>query len=154
MTERNFINAVNRQLPRSLHHQSTTGVIGVGTPDRYYDGDPYDLWVEYKYLDAMPRSGLVGGVDAEKRGCYSPVQYRWMERRYRHSLNLPHGPNVVGIVGLPNRTAVIQRSPTEWREGSPITNAIPIKEVSAWIVAFCSPSCASSVPSSRASHRC
>lgn len=140
MKEKDLIAAVNRGLPNNFHSQSMTmgSLTHNGTPDRYYDGGPFDLWVEYKMLDAMPRSRLVGGVDANKKGCYSPNQYRWMERRYRHSLNLPHGPNVVGIVGLPNRTAVIQRTPTEWREGSSIDLAIPIKEVSAWIFGFCS----------------
>lgn len=138
MLESKVIEAVNAGLPRNFHSQSTTGMAINGTPDRYYDGGPHDLWVEYKALDAMPRSGLVGGISAtKKKGFYSPSQYRWMERRYRHSLNLPHGPNVIGIVGLPNRTAVIQRSPTEWREGSSVSLAIPFKEVSAWIYDFC-----------------
>ena len=141
MNETKFRQAVDRCLPHGFHSQSSTGVAHNGTPDRYYDGGPYDLWVEYKYIDAMPRSGIVGRVDANKRGCYSPDQYRWMCRRYEHSKSLPHGPNVIGVVGLPNRTAVIQRTPTEWREGSSILTAVSIKEVAAWISEFCLRSC-------------
>jgi hypothetical protein len=83
----------------------------------------------------LPRSGVVIGG-------YTEQQLEWMERRYANAkqANPLHAPNVVGIVGLPNRTAVIQRSPTEWREGSPMTEALPLKEIAAWIADFCLPS--------------
>jgi hypothetical protein len=112
-----------------------------GTPDYYYDMDTDiqfkrpDLWVEYKQLSAMPRSGLVGGVDAKKKGCYSPLQFKWMERRYNNCL--PHLSNVIGIVGLPNRTAVIQLTPTAWCKGSPVSEARPLKEIALWICEWC-----------------
>jgi hypothetical protein len=136
--ERRLIDAVHRGLPREIHKQSNTSGAATfnGIPDYYYDGPKSDLWVEYKALESMPRSGMVGGVDAKKRGCYSPLQNQWMERRWRNSQNLLPVPNVVGIVGLPNRTAVIQTSPTDWREGSSITQAIPIQEVIAWLRSF------------------
>ena len=149
MLEGQLITAVNKYLTKLVHHQSMTSasLTQNGTPDRYYDGPAGDLWVEYKMLDAMPRSGLVGFVDAKKKGCYSPLQYEWMMRRYSNSLAHARR-NVVGIVGLPNRTAVIQRTPTEWREGTSITQAISLKEVGVWIDDFCSQSYAPSAASS------
>lgn len=138
MLEKALITAVNRRLPKTIHHQSMTGASrsSNGIPDRYYDASKRDLWVEYKMWDAVPRNQRVGGVAAGKRGYYSPLQYAWMERRYRNSL--PHGrPNVVGIIGLPNRLAVIQTTPAEWREGSPVSLAVPLESVSAWIIEFC-----------------
>jgi hypothetical protein len=140
MLEKGLIAAVHRHLPREIHHQSMTGAAQThnGTPDQYYDGPGADLWAEYKQLTAMPRSGLVGFVNDKKQGCYSTLQYHWMLRRYTNSLNLPHGrANQIGIVGLPNRTAVIQTTPTEWREGSSVTNAIPLREVTNWVIDFC-----------------
>lgn len=150
MRESLLITNVNRKMPKEIHHQSMTfsSMTQNGTPDRYYDGPARDLWVEYKYIDAMPRSRLVGMVHPTKRGCYSPQQYEWMLRRYNHSASLPHGPNVIGVVGLPNRTAVIQTTPTEWREGSSISHAVPLKEVTFWIADFCSRFSVSSAPSS------
>lgn len=140
MLEKDLIKAVNKKLPKPFHSQSMTGASmhTNGTPDRYYDPENgrYDLWAEYKMLDAMPRSGLVGFVHATKKGCYSPLQFAWMERRYKNSL--AHGrPNTVGIVGLPNRTVVLQTTPTEWREGSPVGMAIDLEELAAWITEFC-----------------
>lgn len=100
-----------------------------GTPDRLYDGPGGLLFTEFKMLTAMPRSNIVIGA-------YTALQLHWMERRYTNSLI--HGrPNVVGIVGLPNRTAVIQHTPTEWREGTPATAAMPLSEVASWIEGFC-----------------
>lgn len=142
MIEKALIKAINRKLPKSIHHQSMTfGSMSMnGTPDQYYDGPSRDLWVEYKMLKSMPRSGLVGGVDAKKQGCYSPLQFDWMERRYIHARSLLPVPNVIGIVGLPNRTVVVQTTPTEWREGSSISKAISLEEVITCITVFCSQS--------------
>lgn len=136
--ERRLIDAVHRGLPKDLHKRSNTSgsMTSNGIPDYYYDGPQGDLWVEYKALTAMPRSGLVGGVDPKKVGCYSPLQYQWMERRWKNSQYLLPVPNVVGIVGLPNRMVVVQTTPTEWRERSPITQAISIPEVTAWLKKF------------------
>lgn len=124
MRERAVIDGIDRHLPKTVYRQSMTGasIYAGGTPDRYYDGPAADLWAEYKRLEHLPRSKTVVGD-------YSEKQLAWMTRRYNNSLNLPHGPNVIGVVGLPNRTAVIQRTPTEWREGTPLAQARPFKEI-------------------------
>lgn len=126
MREKDLIAAIHRQLRKDLHHQSMTSasLTHNGTPDQYYDGPIRDFWIEYKMLKSMPRSGMVIGA-------FTELQLRWMERRYNNSKHLPHGPNIFGIVGLPNRSAVIQRTPTEWREGTPLSSAISLREVSA-----------------------
>lgn len=134
MKESGFISYVVRKLPPHIHSQSMTfgSLTHGGTPDRYFDGPSHDLWVEFKYIDAMPRSRTVGGVDDKKRGCYSSKQYNWMCRRQKA------GGNVLGIVGLPNRMAVVQTDPAQWKNGSPIEEAIPWSEVAARIARFCS----------------
>lgn len=128
MREKDLIAAIHRRLRKDLHHQSMTSasLTHNGTPDQYYDGPVRDFWIEYKMLKSMPRKGVVIGA-------YTELQLRWMERRYDNSKHLLHGPNVFGIVGLPNRSAVIQRTPTEWREGTPLSNAISLQEVSVWL---------------------
>lgn len=130
MREKQLIAAVHRQLPKTAHHQSMT--LGSrsfnGVPDQYYDGPKSDLWIEYKQLKSMPRNGIVIGA-------YSALQLRWMERRYRHSR--ARQPNVIGVVGLPDRTAVVQFTPAQWREGAAIGNALSIKEISLWIRDYC-----------------
>lgn len=122
--EGRLIRAINDKLPKRFHSQSMTfGSRSFnGTPDRYYDpeGGVRDLWVEYKALSAMPRDNIAVGN-------YSALQLAWMDRRWRN------GKNVVGIVGLPNRTAVIQHTPKEWRNGTPVNTAMSLEEVAEWI---------------------
>lgn len=134
MKEKDLIRAIHRLLPKSVYHHSNTmaSLTTNGIPDVYYDNG-CELWVEYKMLRAMPRSKIA-------KGDYSELQLRWMERRYNNSKHLPHGANVIGVVGLPNRTAVIQRNPTEWREGTATYLAIPFSEVALWVQHFGSPS--------------
>lgn len=136
MKEGNLIAAVGRKLPKSIHTQSMT--LGArsftGTPDRYYDGLKADLWVEWKQLDAMPRDKKVGGITPmkeRKKGKYTTRQFDWMKRR------LKVGGNVLGIIGLPDRTAVIQYTPEEWEFGTSITAAVSIEEVVSVICRHC-----------------
>ena len=132
MKEKDLYRAIDKMLPKTIHRQSMTGASTTtnGTPDRYYDGPIGDLWVEYKQLSSMPRSGVA-------KGAYTELQLFWMERRFKNSNRLAHDPNIVGIVGLPNRTAVIQRLPTEWREGTPVNTAKSLQEVANWIRVMC-----------------
>lgn len=136
MKETSTVKSVNQRLPKTIHHQSMT--LGArsftGTPDQYYDGLLRDLWVEYKQLDAMPRSKMVGGItpmNIRKTGMYTTRQFQWMCRRFKA------GGNVLGIIGLPDRTAVIQHTPEEWEFGSSITAAVSIEEVAKQIIDYC-----------------
>lgn len=129
MNEKQLIKAVERNLDSSIHKQSMTSasLTHGGTPDRYYDGPKRDLWVEYKMLRNMPRSGYV-------IGCLSDLQKAWLRRRFEHSLPTP---NVAVIVGLPNKTACIQTTELQWCTGTSVFDSFSLKEVSAWINAFC-----------------
>ena len=126
MNETGLRAAVNDKVKRILHVQSMTyaSLSTNGTPDNYYDGPISDLWAEYKMLKSMPRSGIAIGA-------YSPQQLRWMTRRWRH------GRNVIGLVGLPNRTVCVQHTPEEWLNGTTVTSAITIKETATWLINFC-----------------
>lgn len=134
MKEKDLYRAIDKEIPRSIYRMSMTGaaMTANGVPDRYYDGENSDLWVEYKMLKNIPRSKIVVGA-------YTPLQLHWMERRWNNYQGRPHinAANVVGIVGLPNKTAVIQFTPQEWREGSPIIKAMDIGQVAKWITAYC-----------------
>lgn len=136
MKEGNTIASVGRKLPKSIHSQSMT--LGArsftGTPDRYYDGLVADLWVEWKQMDSMPRDKRVGGITPmkeRKKGKYTTRQFEWMCRRHKV------GKNVLGIIGLPDRTAVIQYTPEEWEFGTSITAAVSIEEVAFVISRHC-----------------
>jgi hypothetical protein len=128
MLEKAHIQAVNNQLKKlgKLHSQSMTfGSLSMnGTPDRYYDGAKADLWIEFKRLTSMPRSGIV-------RGDFSELQLEWMRRRAKT------GNNVWGVVGLPNRTVVIQTMPFQWTMGTPIATAVSHQTLALEIWDYC-----------------
>lgn len=133
MKESTLVAWVVTHLPRTIHSQSMTfGSMSMnGTPDRYFDGPSGDLWIEFKQIAAWPRDGLVGGVDDKKRGCYSTLQFRWMRRRWNT------GRNVLGVIGLPDKTVVIQDSPVAWEHKSSVKLAVPRRELIVRILQHC-----------------
>ncbi len=127
--------AVNNALPKTVHKQSMTAasMTANGIPDHYYDGTERDLWNEFKFWErSLKSSSIVGGVDANKRGYYSPLQYAWMSRRWAV------GRNVIGMIGLPDNRVVIQRTPGEWVHGTDLstTPTYTAKEAAAWVINF------------------
>ena len=136
LKEGNLIDALMRVIGKRLHAQSMTfgSMSQNGTPDRYFDGPARDLWVEFKQLDAMPRTGLVGGITparVRKKGCYTSQQYDWMLRRHNN------GENAWGMIGLPNKLVVVQKYPWQWASGSSVLDAVPRSTAAAMILDFC-----------------
>ena len=131
MKEKALIAAIRNRLPKTMHHQSMTSasLTHTGTPDQYYDGPISDLWVEYKQLQSMPRSGV---VDAAL--LLTPRQLRWVQRRSKH------GQNAIICVGLPNTRALLF---TERFDGGglmlnqAVRNALSYDEIAKWICEFC-----------------
>ena len=61
-------------------------------------------------------------------GAYTPLQLRWMKRRYSN------GMNVIGVVGLPDHRACIQCTPDAWKYGTEVTSAVSCINVAAYII--------------------
>lgn len=148
MKESSLINSILRVLPKSIHSQSMTfgSLSQNGTPDRYFDGIFGDLWVEFKQLSHWPRDRIVGRVDAKKRGCYSPNQFRWMSRRYENGFGgvdisftdgLYVSSNVLGVIGTPDGQVVIQTSPEQWESGSGVDRLLSRKRLADLISLIC-----------------
>lgn len=128
MRERALIDAIHRRLPRSLHRQSMTfgAMTQNGTPDYWYDGTRRDLWVEYKQLRSLPRSGIV-----QLSKLLTPLQAAWIKRRYAT------GCNVRVMVGLPGKRAIM----VENAETASVQEAVTYDEVAKWICDFCGCCC-------------
>lgn len=126
MSESRLIANLCGRLPRSLHSQSMTSasLTHNGTPDRYFDGPGGDFWIEFKYNDVMPGSGIV-------KGEVTKLQNLWLTRRHTN------GGNVAVFVGLPNRYVAIQTSPVEWNEGTPVHSTVTYDEAAEWIRTKC-----------------
>ncbi len=126
LLEKNLIQRIVRRLPRDIHSQSMTfGAQSYnGTPDRYFDGNTRDCWIEFKQLKTTPRTGVVVGS-------FSLLQLEWMCRRHHR------GKNAFGFIGTATGLVCIQTTPEQWRDGSPLATAVTVEEAAAWIKRFC-----------------
>ncbi len=127
MNESGLRAAVKRHVPRTIHRQSMTAASGTyaGTPDDYFDGPKTDLFVEFKMLRGIPRTGIIVPELSE-------LQRQWLRRRYGRG-----GSRVAVVVGLPTKTAALLLHPDEWDDGVVVSKAVPLKEVAAWICECC-----------------
>lgn len=85
MGERSFIDSVHRQVDQewNLHKQAMTGIMGTsGTPDYYYEGFNWYIWIEYKYIDNLP--AVIALTDRAKKYSLSALQNRWLDRAYKN----------------------------------------------------------------------
>lgn len=120
--ETRFIGAIHKMIPQ-VYAEKMNNPWRAGTPDVYYSGDVGDLWVEYKFIERIPRS-------KEILPELTPRQSRWLNNRY------DEGRNVAVVLGTP-LGGVIYRN-KEWL--TPLDSealealVIPRKEVALWIL--------------------
>lgn len=120
--ETKFIGNIHKLIPQ-VYAEKMNNPWRAGTPDVYYSGDVGDLWVEYKFIERIPRS-------KEILPELTPRQSRWLNNRY------DEGRNVAVVLGTP-LGGVIYRN-KEWL--IPLDSealealVIPRKEVALWIL--------------------
>lgn len=85
--ENTFIASVHRLIP-SVYAEKMNNPYRGGTADVWYSGSVGDLWVEYKYLERIPRSTKI-------LPDLTPQQARWLNNRY------DEGRNVAVVLGTP-----------------------------------------------------
>ena len=119
--ENRFIESVHRHLPRT-YAEKMNNPWRAGTADVWYSGDRGDLWVEYKFIERIPRS-------AEILPDLTPRQKRWLNNRY------DEGRNVAVVLGTPTG-GVIYRNKEWMRPLDHVTLAgliVPRDEIARWI---------------------
>ena len=83
--ETTFTNRVHRALPpvKFFHREKMHNPYRGGTADYWYSGKTADLWIEYKYLSALPvRDSTIINADL------SELQQEWLNGRYAESRNV------------------------------------------------------------------
>ena len=96
--ENRFIKGVHNHLPKT-YAEKMNNPWRSGTADVWYSGKAGDLWVEYKFIERVPRS-------KEIRPDLTPRQVRWLNNRF------DEGRNVAVVLGTP-KGGVIYRN-KEW----------------------------------------
>lgn len=108
MKESAFRTSVLRNIPKDIHNQPNPATFmgHSGTPDHYFDNHT-DLWVEWKVLRRDNHFPAVVPEDSMP----SPVQLRWLNRRYAA------GGNACVIVGIKVRARAygfVLETPEQW----------------------------------------
>jgi len=119
--ENRFIESVHRHLPMT-YAEKMNNPWRAGTADVWYSGDRGDLWIEYKFIERIPRS-------AEILPDLTPRQKRWLNNRF------DEGRNVAVVLGTPTG-GVIYRNKEWMRPLDHVTLAgliVPRDEIARWI---------------------
>ena len=131
MTEHGYIRSIHRRLPASIYRWKINDNFEGGVADAYYSGEEGDLWIEYKYLPALPKRSTT-----PIRTCLSAQQRLWLTRRHSE------GRQVAVVIGSPDG-AVIQTTPDAWNDAMTrddfIRSAVENKSVANYIVRHTTP---------------
>jgi len=121
--ENRFITSVHNRLPDSVYREKMHNPYRGGTFDVWYSGSKADLWIEYKWIERIPRKGLVVPN-------LSSLQMDWGQKRYEE------GRHVVVVVGCPEG-GVKLTNPHLWKEGVSVeefrTALLTKSALAAWI---------------------
>lgn len=74
-----------------IYYEKTHNPYRSGIPDVYYDYPGYDLWVEYKFMDKVPKQLC---LRSESKPPVSRLQRHWIERAARN------GRQVLVVIGF------------------------------------------------------
>lgn len=119
--ENQFIKSINKYLPRT-YAEKMNNPYRSGTADVWYSGDRGDLWVEYKFIERIPRS-------LEIFPDLTPRQRRWLNNRF------DEGRNVAVVLGTPTGGVIYRNK--EWLR--PLDSEtlkgmlLPRDEIARWI---------------------
>jgi len=105
--EATFVSSVNKYLPKEVHSEGMANEYRGGTPDRYYEGNKDELWVEYKFLQVIPP--VINLLDSKARVKLSPLQQKWLDRAYGN------GRNIAVIVGCKEGGVILTHD--RWNKG-------------------------------------
>ena len=104
MNEHGYIRSIHRKLPPSIYRWKINDNFEGGVADAYYSGNKGDLWVEYKYIKALPKRSAT-----TIKTSLSQQQKLWLSRRSEE------GRRVAVIIGSP-MPYIIMSSPSDWNE--------------------------------------
>lgn len=125
MNEHSFIKAVHRSLPSEIYrwkiHDTYTG----GVPDAFYAGPAGMIFIEYKYIKALPKK-----PETPIKNTLSTLQAVWLTRMHNF------GHTVAAVIGVGNNVIVLgeaelwqQDVSQDWYNTNKMTRA----EYSLWL---------------------
>lgn len=121
--ESTFSSSINKRLPIGLHYEKMNNPYRGGTADFWYSGNKADLWVEYKWVQKIPKKeySLVDGATPS----LSKLQQQWLLKRHSE------GRRVVVIVGTPDGAIILDS--LSWMDAIDFSKTIDRDLVAKWI---------------------
>lgn len=131
--ENTFIASVHRLIP-SVYAEKMNNPYRGGTADVWYSGSDGDLWVEYKYLERIPRSAKI-------LPDLTPQQARWLNNRYSE------GRNVAVVLGTPTGGVIYREQDwmVEYDQASLLARVRSRSDLAQWILSQVGTKCQSQV---------
>lgn len=123
MREADFTSKIHRLLPKHIHAWKISDRFHAGIPDAWYSGPCGDLWVEYKFYQALPKRFTPR---------LSPAQKAWLRERYHE------GRRVAVIVGDPIHAVILEH--LDWEKPMTAARQLTHKETAQWITSSLSKS--------------
>lgn len=129
MNEHSFIRAVHARLPPEVFRWKIHDTFAGGVPDAFYAGPASTLFVEYKYVKALPKRDT-----SPIRTSLTTQQIHWLNRL--HDFNQP----VAVVVGCEDQATVLLDKTwnSEILRKDFLQQGVAIPEVARWIESTCS----------------
>ena len=89
-------NAVHKFLPKNVYHVKMSNPWVGGIPDDYYSGPGGDMWVEWKWVEKLPKR-------TKLKPKLTPLQRAWLDDR------ADEGRHTRVIVGYPKGNLILNR---------------------------------------------
>lgn len=101
MNEHSFVKSIHRKLPKEIYVWKIADRYSGGVPDAMYAGPNGILFIEYKFVKALPKK-----PETLIKTTLSPLQTQWITRmqNWNHSVLL--------VIGFPDKTCLVMNSLT------------------------------------------
>tara|TARA_B110000116_G_scaffold45548_1_gene37797 strand:- start:6107 stop:6538 length:432 start_codon:yes stop_codon:yes gene_type:complete len=80
MNEHTFTAAFRKKLPADIYWWKINDNFAGGVPDAFLEGTNRDLWIEFKYIKALPKRPDTL-IDLTNQKYLSKLQQKWLKRR-------------------------------------------------------------------------
>ena len=127
MNEHGYIRSIHRHLPADMHKWKVHDNYAGGVPDCWYAGPHGNIWVEYKWINSLPKRDTT-----VIKPNLSAQQLAWLIKMSGHSISC------ACIIGCSEGGILLTEQDT-WLNGisKKTVNLTPAKSIARWLTQIC-----------------
>jgi len=130
LNEHGYIRSVHRHLPAEMHKWKIHDNYAGGVPDCWYAGPHGNIWVEYKWIAALPKRG-----STVIKPNLSAQQLAWLIKMSGQDISC------ACIIGSPDGGILLTET-DHWEHGLVKSvlnkaNVLPAKDIARWLIQHC-----------------